>query len=63
MTRKQGSKEAGGQGGREMAIKHYKDLDVYKLSYELAMKVFRLTRDFPKEEASTIAWVQCWPHY
>jgi len=31
-------------------IKHYKDLDVYSLSYKLAMEVFWLTRDFPKEE-------------
>jgi len=31
-------------------IKSYKDLDVYTLSYELAMEIFWLTRDFPKEE-------------
>ena len=31
-------------------IKSYKDLDVYNLSYELAMEVFELTKSFPKEE-------------
>ncbi|MDZ7716152.1 MAG: four helix bundle protein [Balneolaceae bacterium] len=31
-------------------IKSYKDLDVYNLSYGLAMEIFELTRSFPKEE-------------
>lgn len=31
-------------------IKSYKDLKVYNLSYELAMEIFWLTRDFPREE-------------
>ncbi len=31
-------------------IKSYKDLKVYKISYELAMEVFWITRDFTKEE-------------
>ena len=31
-------------------IKSYKDLDVYNLSYKLAMDIFLLTRNFPKEE-------------
>jgi four helix bundle protein len=31
-------------------IKSYKDLDVWKLSFDLAMEIFRLTRKFPKEE-------------
>lgn len=31
-------------------IKAYKDLEVYNLSYELAMDIFVLTRKFPKEE-------------
>jgi len=31
-------------------IKTYKDLEVYKRSFNLAMKVFWLTRKFPKEE-------------
>lgn len=31
-------------------IKHYKDLEVYSLSYSLAMEIFKLTHEFPKEE-------------
>jgi four helix bundle protein len=31
-------------------IKSYKDLDVYKLSYEVAMDIFRMSKKFPKEE-------------
>ena len=31
-------------------IKSYKDLDVYHLSYEVAMEIFHLTKSFPKEE-------------
>jgi four helix bundle protein len=30
--------------------KGYRDLRVYKLSYQLAMEVFEITKDFPKEE-------------
>jgi four helix bundle protein len=31
-------------------IKSYNDLEVYKLSYALAMDIFFLTKKFPKEE-------------
>ena len=31
-------------------IKSYKDLDVFKLSYDYAMDVFKLTKQFPGEE-------------
>ena len=31
-------------------IKSYKDLDVYNLSYEVAMEIFEITKNFPKEE-------------
>lgn len=31
-------------------IKSYKDLDVYNISYELAMGIFELTKEFPIEE-------------
>lgn len=33
-----------------MMIKSYKDLEVYKKSYRLAMEIFQLTKKFPKEE-------------
>ena len=31
-------------------IKSYLDLEVYNLSFEVAMKIFRLTKDFPHDE-------------
>ena len=31
-------------------IKSYKDLEVYVQSFQLAMDIFKLTRNFPKEE-------------
>ena len=33
-----------------MSIKSVKDLVVYRLAFELAMKVFELTKKFPEEE-------------
>lgn len=35
-------------------IKSYKDLEVYKLSYRLAMEIFLLTSKFPKEEVYSL---------
>jgi len=37
------------------AIKSVKDLKVYNLSYELAMKIFVLTKKFPKEELYSLS--------
>lgn len=33
-----------------MSIKSVKDLEVYRIAFDLAMKVFELTKRFPKEE-------------
>jgi four helix bundle protein len=33
-----------------MKIETAKDLEVYKLAYQLAMEIFKLTRSFPSEE-------------
>ena len=33
-----------------MIIKSAKDLDVYKKAYALAMKIFEISKNFPKEE-------------
>ena len=33
-----------------MQINSAKDLDVYKKAYELAMKIFEVSREFPDEE-------------
>ena len=32
------------------AIQDHRELDVYKLAFEAAMKFFKLTKSFPKEE-------------
>ncbi len=31
-------------------IKTHQDLDVYRLAFDAAMKIFELSKDFPKEE-------------
>ena len=33
-----------------MGIKSVRDLKVYSLAFELAMEIFKVTQDFPKEE-------------
>jgi four helix bundle protein len=33
-----------------MGIKSVKDLKVYNIAFELAMEIFKVTQDFPKEE-------------
>lgn len=35
-------------------IKSYKDLEVWKLSFEIAMDIFKLTRRFPQEEVYSL---------
>jgi four helix bundle protein len=37
-----------------MGIKSVKDLKVYTLSYQLAMRIFELTKTFPKEEVYSL---------
>ena len=36
--------------GGELGIKSIKDLRVYDIAFELAMEIFSMTLDFPKEE-------------
>jgi four helix bundle protein len=38
-----------------MKIETAKDLDVYKLAYQLAMEIFELTKRFPSEEKYALA--------
>jgi hypothetical protein len=33
-----------------MKIRSHRELDVYKMAYEAAMKIFELSKKFPKEE-------------
>jgi len=35
---------------REKHIKHFRDLDVYKLAFECAMGIFQITKTFPPVE-------------
>jgi four helix bundle protein len=35
-------------------IKSHRDLDVYKLAFDTAMRIFELTKDFPKEETYSL---------
>lgn len=38
-----------------MAIKTHRDLEIYQISYALAMEVFEITRSFPQEEKYSLA--------
>src|SRR5713226_6883572 len=42
--------EVRGQKSEKMRISSAKDLEVYKKAYELAMRVFELSKHFPPEE-------------
>ena len=46
------NKDSRGQGGKDSSemLKNYKDLKVWQKSYELCLKIYRLTAKFPKEE-------------
>lgn len=35
---------------RKKEIKHFRDLEVYQLAFQTAMKIFEITKDFPTEE-------------
>ena len=35
---------------RKTIIKSVKDLDVYRLAFDSAMEIFRISKDFPREE-------------
>jgi len=39
---------------KKRPIKSYKDLEVYRLSYKLAMDIFYLTKKFPKDETYSL---------
>jgi len=38
----------------DKVIKDVKDLKVYNLSYKLAMEIFNITKNFPKEETYSL---------
>ena len=37
-----------------MKIRSHKDLEVYQLSFEIAMKIFEISKRFPKEETYSL---------
>ncbi len=37
-------------GSRKTTIKHFRDLEVYQTSFELAMKIYQITKKLPAEE-------------
>lgn len=37
-----------------MRIKTHKDLDVYKISFEVAMEIFEISKKFPKQETYSL---------
>ena len=49
MARHKDSRGQGSKGSSEM-LKNYKDLNVWKKSYELCLKVYSVTAKFPTEE-------------
>lgn len=36
--------------GERKPIKHFRDLDVYQRAFKSAMRIFEMTKGFPKEE-------------
>jgi len=38
----------------KMKIRTHKDLDVYKLAFDSAMKIFEMSKRFPKEETYSL---------
>ena len=45
----------GQKGEVRRVIKSYKDLEVYQLSYKLALSIHKMTQTFPKEETYEIS--------
>ena len=35
-------------------IKHHKDLEIYKIAFDTAMKIYELSKKFPKEETYSL---------
>ena len=35
---------------RNKTLKHFRDLDVYKIAFQCAMEIFHITKKFPQEE-------------
>ncbi len=53
-AREHGGKGAREQGSRGMSIKSHGELDVYRIAFDAAMEIFRLSKGFPKEETYSL---------
>jgi four helix bundle protein len=38
-----------------MVVRHFRELRVYKLAFEAAMKIFELSKEWPKEDPYSLA--------
>ena len=36
-------------------LKHFRDLEVYQIAFNCAMKIFKITKSFPPEEKFSLA--------
>jgi hypothetical protein len=54
VTRGRGEGETRRGGERVIKIKTHRDLDVYRMAFEVAMRIFELTKGFPKEEVYSL---------
>ena len=43
-----------GEENNRKRIQSHEELDVYKLAFDAAMKIFEITKDFPKEETYSL---------
>ncbi|MGB3340790.1 MAG: four helix bundle protein [bacterium] len=39
---------------KSKTLRHFRDLEVYQMAFDSAMKIFKMTRDFPVEERYSI---------
>jgi four helix bundle protein len=51
---RRGEEEKGRRGDMSERIRTHRDLEVYKKAFEAAMRIFELTKSFPKEETYSL---------
>ena len=54
VTRGPGERETRRDGDGVKRIKTHRDLEVYRMAFEAAMRIFELTKRFPKEETYSL---------
>lgn len=43
------------RGKEKLVVRNFRELDVYRLSFDTAMEIFTKSRDFPPEEKYSLA--------